>query len=172
MGEALLAALVAVLALAIWLYNRLVAGRNTVLAAWSDIGVQLKRRHDLIPKLVDAVKAYSGYEQGTLTRVTELRAAAAGAARPAEAGKVESELTGALQRLIAVAESYPQLKANEQFLSLMQEISAVEKDIQHARRYYNGAVKQFNVRVESVPSNVVAGMFRFLPAEYFQADIA
>lgn len=174
MGEASLAALVIVpaLALAIWLYNRLVADRNTVLAAWSDIGVQLKRRHDLIPKLVDAVKAYSGYEQSTLTRVTELRAAAATAARPAEAGRVEGELSGALQRLIAVAESYPQLKASGQFLNLMQEISAVEKDIQHARRYYNGAVKQFNVRVESVPSNIVARAFGFLAAEYFQGDAA
>jgi LemA protein len=157
---------------AVWLYNRLVADRNTVLAAWSDIGVQLKRRHDLIPKLVDAVKAYAGYEQGTVIRVTELRAAAAATTQPRDAGAAESRLTAALQSLVAVAEAYPDLKANTQYLELMREISAVEQDIQHARRYYNGAVKQFNVRVESVPSNVVARAFGFAIAEYFETDAA
>lgn len=173
MGDGMLATLVvlaALSALGIWLYNRLVADRNTVLASWSDIGVQLKRRHDLIPKLVDAVKAYAGYEQSTLSRVTELRVVAARTSQPGAAGKVENELSAALRQLVAVAEAYPDLKANQQFLNLMQEISVVEKDIQHARRYYNGAVKQFNVRVESVPGNLVAGLFRFVPAEYFQGD--
>lgn len=154
----------------IWLYNRLVNDRATVLAAWSDIGVQLKRRHDLIPKLVEAVKAYTGYEQSTVARVTELRAAAAQASRPGEAGRLESALGNALHGLIAVAEAYPDLKASEQYLALMRDISAVEKDIQHSRRYYNGAVKRFNVRIESVPSNVVAALFRFVPAEYFDAE--
>ena len=173
MGDGMLATLVvlaALSALGIWLYNRLVADRNTVLASWSDIGVQLKRRHDLIPMLVDAVKAYAGYEQSTLSRVTELRVVAARTSQPGAAGKVENELSAALRQLVAVAEAYPDLKANQQFLNLMQEISVVEKDIQHARRYYNGAVKQFNVRVESVPGNLVAGLFRFVPAEYFQGD--
>ena len=172
MGEWGLVGLALLLGYGIWLFNRLVQERNGVLAAWSDIGVQLKRRHDLIPKLVDAVKTYSGFEQSTLTRVTELRAAASRAAKPAESGRIESELTGALHRLIAVAEAYPELKTSEQFLNLMREISQVEKDIQHARRYYNGAVKLFNVRVESFPSNVVAGLFRFAIAEYFDADAA
>ena len=171
MGEGLTVGLaLLLLGYGIWLFNRLVQERNTTLAAWSDIGVQLKRRHDLIPKLVEAVKTYSAYEQSTLTRVTELRGAAARAEKPAESGRIESELTGALHQLIAVAEAYPDLKTSEQFLSLMREISQVEKDIQHARRYYNGAVKQFNVRVESFPSNAVAGLFRFVPAEYFDAD--
>jgi LemA protein len=161
----------ALLLAGIWLYNRLVHDRNTVLAAWSDIDVQLKRRHDLIPKLVEAVKAYSGYEQSTVARVTELRAAAAQAARPGEAGRLENELTGALHRLIAVAESYPDLKASEQYLALMRDISQVEKDIQHARRYYNGAVKRLNVLIQSVPSNIVAGLFGFTPAEYFDAGL-
>jgi LemA protein len=154
----------------IWLFNRLVSERNTVKQAWSDIGVQLKRRHDLIPKLVEAVKVYSGYEQATLARVTELRTAAQRAARPGEAGPLERALTGALHELIAVAEAYPGLKASESYLALMRDVTAVERDIQHARRYYNGAVKQYNVRVESVPSNAVAAVFRFVPAEYFDAD--
>ena len=170
MGESGWGVLVAVLAYGIWLYNRLVHDRNTVLAAWSDIGVQLKRRHDLIPKLVDAVKAYAGYEQSTVTRLTELRAAAAQAARPADAARVERELTGALHRLIAVAEAYPDLKTSEQYLGLMREISQAEEMIQRARRYYNGTVKRFNVRVQSVPSNVVASLFRFDAAEYFDAE--
>ena len=165
-----LGVLALVLATGIWLYNRLVSDRNTVLAAWSDIGVQLKRRHDLVPKLVDAVKAYAGYEQSTLTRVTELRTAAAAASQPGEAGEIERRLGSAVRDLVAVAESYPDLKANQQYLDLMDEISIVEKDIQHARRYYNGAVKQLNVRIESVPSNLVAWMFGFRQAEFFDAD--
>lgn len=175
MGEmtwAGLAGLAALLAYGVWLYNRLVHDRNTVQAAWSDIGVQLKRRHDLIPKLIDAVKTYSAYEQSTLSRVTELRTTAAQATRPSDSGRAEGELTAALIKLVAVAEAYPDLKSNQQFLNLMQEIAQVEKDIQHSRRYYNGAVKLFNVRVESFPDTLVARAFRFLPAEYFDAGAA
>lgn len=159
--------LAAVLLYGIWLYNRLVQDRNTVLAAWSDIDVQLKRRHDLIPKLVDAVKAYAGYEQATLSQVTELRHVAQAAGGPGAAARAEGALSQALHRLFALQEAYPDLKANEQFLDLQNEISAVEQDIQYARRYYNGAVKALNVRVESFPSNFVASLFRFIQAEYF-----
>lgn len=157
----------ALLIYGIWLFNRLVHDRNTVLAAWSDIDVQLKRRHDLIPKLVDAVKAYAGYEKATLSHVTELRHAASLAKQPGESARVEGLLGQALQGLFALAESYPDLKANTQFLDLQQQISAVEGDIQYARRYYNGAVKALNVQVESFPSNIVADLFRFQQAEYF-----
>ena len=172
MGMSLLAGLAVLLAFGVALYNRLVSDRATTRAAWSDIGVQLKRRHDLIPKLVDAVKAYAAYEQATLSRVTELRVAATRATRPGESAQAEGELGAAMRQLIAVAEKYPELKANEQYLALMQEITAVEQDLQHARRYYNGAVRQYNVRVESVPSNAVAALFRFEPAEYFGNDDA
>jgi LemA protein len=166
----LLAAIIALLLGGIWLYNRLVEVRNTTLAAWSDIDVQLKRRHDLIPKLVDAVKAYAGYEQSTLTRVTELRQAAQLASEPGQASRAEGELTNALHRVFALSEAYPDLKTSEQFLSLQREITQVEQDIQHARRYYNGAVKQQNVRVESFPDNLVARTFGFGLAEYFDWD--
>lgn len=170
MGEIALIVLALLLACGIWLYNRLVHDRNTVLAAWSDIGVQLKRRHDLIPKLVDAVKTYSAYEQSTLSRVTELRTVATQAQQPGDAGRAEGELGRALGKLVAVAEAYPDLKSNQQFLNLMQEISQVEKDIQHSRRYYNGAVKRLNVRVESVPDTFIARGFGFRAAEYFDAE--
>lgn len=159
--------LTALLIYGIWLFNRLVHDRNTVLAAWSDIDVQLKRRHDLIPKLVEAVKAYAGYEKATLSQVTELRHAAKLADRPGESARAEGLLGQALQGLFALAESYPDLKANTQFLDLQHQISTVEGEIQYARRYYNGAVKALNVRVESFPSNIVAGLFRFRQAEYF-----
>lgn len=163
----LLVLLAAVLSYGIWLYNRLVHDRNTVLAAWSDIEVQLKRRHELIPKLIDAVKAYAGYEQATLSQVTELRVAAQAVAAPGRAAMAEGALSQALQRLFALQEAYPDLKANTQFLDLQNEISTVEEAIQYARRYYNGAVKALNVRVESFPSNLVALLFGFHQAEYF-----
>ncbi len=159
--------LIAALAYGIWLFNRLVHERNTVLAAWSDIDVQLKRRHDLIPKLVDAVKAYASYEQATLTQVTELRVAAEVVSGPGATAKAEAALNNALMKIFALGEAYPDLKANTQFLDLQNEISDVEGYIQYARRYYNGAVKALNVRVESFPSNLVAGLFRFRQAEYF-----
>lgn len=159
--------LAGLLAYGIWIYNRLVHDRNTVLAAWSDIEVQLKRRHELIPKLIDAIKAYAAYEQATLTQVTELRTAAAAVHAPGSSARIEGELNQALRRLFALQEAYPDLKANTQFLDLQNEISVVENDIQYARRYYNGAVKALNVRIESFPSNLVAGLFNFVQAEYF-----
>ncbi len=161
----------AVVALLVWgvmLYNRLVRWRNMVLEAWSGIDVQLKRRHSLIPNLVEAVKAYAGYEQSVLERVTGLRTAGSVAERGAE----ESSLSQHIRQLVAVVEAYPELKASDSYLKLMQGLTEVEQHIQYARRYYNGAVRELNVRVQSFPSNLVAALFGFRPAEYFEVELA
>lgn len=163
------------LALGVWgvvLYNLLVQDRNRVLASWSDISVQLKRRHDLIPKLVDAVKQYAGYEQATLEKVVALRDLSEQARAIAQKAEVESQLGGEVHRLIAVSERYPDLKANTQFLELQRDISAVEDHIQYARRYYNGAVRNLNTRIDSFPDLLIARLFRYTHAEYFQLDDA
>ena len=153
------------------LYNRLVRDRNRVDAAWSDIDVQLQRRHDLIPQLVEAVDEYAGYEKATLEAVTTLRAEAMAlkdGASPEELGKKEDELDRGVERLIAVAESYPDLKANENFLNLQRELAETENYLQFARRFYNGSVRYYNTRVESVPSNFVAGLFGFGLRAFYQ----
>ncbi|GJL81015.1 MAG: membrane protein [marine bacterium B5-7] len=162
-----------VAAVAIWaiiIYNRLVRDRTRVLSAWSDIDVQLKRRHDLIPKLVDAVRQYAAYEQATLTTVTELRAEAARTGDVAQLAATEAKINVGLQRLIALAERYPDLKADRNFLDLQQQISVVEDHIQYARRYYNGAVRNLNTRIDSFPDNLVARGFRFHSADYFDPE--
>lgn len=161
----LLALLIAVL------YNRLVRDRNRVDAAWSDIDVQLQRRHDLVPQLVKAVDQYAGYERATLEAVTTLRAEAiklSGERNLGELGQKEEELDKGVQRLIAIAENYPDLKANENFLKLQEELVETENYLQFARRFYNGSVRQFNTRIETVPNNVVAGWFDFAQREFFQ----
>ena len=153
------------------LYNRLVRDRNRVDAAWSDIDVQLQRRHDLIPQLVRAVDQYAGYERATLEAVTGLRAEAidlASRARPRELGRKEAELSDGVEKLIAVAESYPDLKADENFLNLQKELAETENYLQFARRFYNGSVRQLNTRIESVPSNFVASLFGFEPRDFYQ----
>ena len=152
------------------LYNRLVAAHHRVLAAWSDIDVQLKRRHDLIPKLIDAVKQYAGYEQAVLTTVVELRNKSEALTRVTDKAEVETSLGRGIHNLLALAEAYPDLKANQNFLQLQNDITEVEDHIQFARRYYNGAVKKLNVRVESFPSNLVAKVFGFLTADYFDME--
>ena len=159
---------------AILIYNSLVRAAQMVKEAWSGIDVQLKRRADLIPNLVDTVKAYAGHERAALEAVTELRARAQELPRGDVAGRGEAEarLGGALMRLIAVAEAYPDLKANQNFLELQKALSATENEIQYARRYYNGAVRNLNVKVESVPSNIVAASFGFRSAAYFQIEEA
>ena len=167
----LIAALIAVSVLLAVLYNRLVRDRNRVDAAWSDIDVQLQRRHDLIPQLVKAVDQYAGYEQSTLKAVTALRAEAielTGAGDVGRLGEKEEELNLGLQRLIAVAENYPDLKANENFLKLQRDLVETENYLQFARRFYNGSVRQFNTRVETVPNNLIAGWFSFGVREFFQ----
>lgn len=173
-GTIILVLLVIVAIYAILIYNSLVRAYQMVKEAWSGIDVQLKRRADLIPNLVDTVKAYAGHERATLDAVTELRARAQELPRDdvAARGEAEARLGGALVRLIAVAEAYPDLKANQNFLELQKALSATENDIQYARRYYNGAVRALNIKVESVPSNIVAASFGFRAAQYFQIEEA
>lgn len=154
----------------ITIYNKLIRDRNRVLAAWSDIDVQLKRRHDLIPKLVEAVKQYAAYEQATVTAITELRSRSTQLRNVAEIGAVEAQLGSQLGALIAIAEDYPELKANESFLHLQENLTDVENHLQYARRYYNGAVRNLNIRVDSFPDIIVAGLFGFKAAQFFQLD--
>lgn len=167
-----MATILMVLALVIvagaFLYNRLVAGRNQVRTAWSDIDVQLQRRHDLIPRLVTAVDQYAKYERATLEAITELRQEAIRTADIEARGAIEQKLSDGLQRLIALSESYPDLKANENFLKLQGELVETENFLQFARRYYNGSVRDYNTLTETVPSNMVAGLFKFSPKPFFQ----
>ncbi|MFB3923616.1 MAG: LemA family protein [Terriglobia bacterium] len=149
-------------------YNRLVKLRVQGDAAWADIDVQLKRRHDLIPNLVETVKGYAAHERTTFERVTEARARAAAASGPAAAARAEDSLNQALRSLFAVAENYPQLRAAGNFLELQNEISRVEDTIQLARRYYNAVVRDLNTRIAQFPSNLVAGLFNFYTREYFE----
>lgn len=153
---------------AIILYNRLIRGRNRVDTAWSDIDVQLQRRHDLIPNLVTAVDQYADYERATLAAITELRTEAKKTTDVEKRGEVEAQLGAGMQKLIALAESYPDLKANENFLSLQHELAETENFLQFARRYYNGSVRDYNTMTEVVPSNIVASIFNFDSRQFFQ----
>ena len=152
------------------IFNRLVRTRQMANEAWSGIDVQLKRRSDLVPNLVEAVKSYAAHERGVLEEVTQLR----GQVRALPSGDInaraqaEGALSAALGRLIAVAENYPNLKASENFLALQQELAKLETDIEMARRYYNGAVRNQNVLVQSFPSNLIAALFGFTQREYFE----
>lgn len=154
------------------LYNQLVKSTQMVEEGWSGISVQLKRRRDLIPNLLAAVKGYMSHEKGVLEQVTELRARseAAEGSEPAERARVESALSGALVRLFAVMENYPDLKASQNVIDFQDALEDIENQLQMSRRYYNGAVRNLNVLVESFPSNLVAGQFRFRKAEYFELD--
>lgn len=153
-------------------YNRLVRYKNMVLAAWSDISVQLKLRHDLIPKLVEAVQAYSGYERSLLNEITRLRTYSEEGENPSEISGLESELTRRVKGLIAVAEAYPKLKADGQYLQLLHQLTDVENQIQFARRYYNGAVQMLNVRIDSFPDTLIARIFGFRHADFFELENA
>ena len=164
------AVLGAVLVYAIIIYNRLVRDRQMTRAGWSDIGVQLKRRHDLIPKLVDAVSQYARFEQATLEQVTALRSEAVGEHDVTQQGPLEGSISRGLGTIFALQEAYPDLKANQSFLQLQTDISTVEADIQFARRYYNGAVRNLNTRIESFPDLLLARLFDFRPAEYFEFE--
>ncbi len=153
------------------IYNGLVGSRNRVDNSWSQIDVQLKRRYDLIPNLVEAVKDYMAYEQETLAKVTEARTAAmsAGAAGPQAQARAESVLTDTLKSLFAVVESYPDLKANQNVLNLQEELTATENKISFARQFYNDSVLTFNNKIQMFPSNLIAGMFNFTARQYFEA---
>jgi len=164
----LLIVLVAALVAGVLLYNRLVRARNRVDTAWSDIDVQLQRRHDLIPNLVKAVDQYAKYERATLEAITALREEARRATDVERLGEVEEELSAGVQRLIAVAEDYPDLKANQNFLKLQHELAETEDYLQFARRYYNGSVRDYNTKTETVPGNIVAGLFGFRARKFFQ----
>lgn len=155
----------------IFLFNRLVHDRNLVRAGLSDIDVQLQRRHDLVPQLVAAVRGYATHERAVLEEVTALRARAADAMDVAERDRAESELASAIRRLVLLAEAYPVLEASGNFRQLMTELVETEDHLQHARRYYNGAVRRYNTRVQQFPDLLVARPFGFGEAGYFSAEI-
>ena len=159
--------------LLLWLfsqYNGLVRLRNRVEAAWAQIDVQLKRRWDLIPNLVETVKGYAAHERETFERVIAARTAATTATGPAATAQSDNLLTGALRQLFAVAEAYPDLKANTNFLQLQEELTGTEGRIAYARQYYNDAVQKFNTKTQTVPSSIIANMFGFKEKEYFEPE--
>jgi LemA protein len=164
----LLGAIVLFVLWAIFAYNHFVTLVQRAKEAWADIDVQLKRRYDLIPNLVETVKGYAAHEKTTFENVTNARARAMDAGGIAEKGKAENMLTGALKTLFAVAEAYPDLKANQNFLALQSELSDTENKIQAARRFYNGNVRDLSTALQSFPGNVIAGFFHFEPKEYFE----
>jgi LemA protein len=166
-----LAVLAGLLGWAAWTYNRLVRARALVAEAWSGIDVQLRRRRDLVPALVEVVRAYGRHERETLEAVTALRAGAPPAGAGARATE-ETRLTRSLRQLLATAEAYPELRASEQFLGLQARLTEVEDHLQLARRYYNGTVRELNILVEAVPSALVAGPLGFRPAEFFEIELA
>jgi LemA protein len=159
-----------VLLWAIVAFNLLVRDKNRVSAAWSDIDVQLKRRHDLLEKLVESVKQYQAYERAVMENVTALRTHAESTGNVAEKAKLETEIGKHIRQLVLVAENYPELKASANFLNLQQNISDVESHIQFARRYYNGAVRNLNTRIDSFPDMLIARLFRFKYRDYFDLD--
>lgn len=169
-GFIFLAILIIVAVWAMSIYNRLIKGRNLVDEGWSNIDVQLKQRANLIPNLVNTVKGYVTHEKDLLTQVTQLRNQSLNASSVAEQGQAESALTQTLGRLFAVAEAYPDLKANQQFLDVQQQLSQLEEKIQMARRYYNGTVRSQNILIESFPSNIIAGKFQFTKNDFFELE--
>ena len=171
-GWAIVALIIAVPLFGVVLYNRLVGLRNQVKNAWRQIDVQLKRRHDLIPNLVEVVKDYMSYEHETLEKVIQARSQAVSAGSPEEAIAAEGILSGALGKLFALMENYPDLKANENVSRLMEELSATENKISFSRQFYNDSVMALNNAVEAFPSNIVAGMFGFHQATYFEVPEA
>jgi len=156
----------------VFAYNGVIRLRNRVDSSWSQIGVQLERRHDLIPNLVETVKGYAAHERQTLEEVVQARNSAVQAqqAGPAQQAQAENVLTGALRQLFALSENYPDLKANQNFLNLQEELTATEDRISYARQFYNDSVQKFDTKIQTFPTNLIAGMFNFQPREYFQAE--
>lgn len=157
---------------AIWIYNRLVRDRNQVQAAWSDIDVQLKRRHELVPRLVNCVKTYADYEKATLVAVTELRSQSIAASHLPQKAALEDAMEAGLHKLVVIAEDYPELKADQNFRQLQAELVDTEDQIQYARRFYNGAVRIFNTRIQSFPHVLLSRPLRFVEAEFFEIENA
>lgn len=157
---------------AIVVYNRLVRDRQRVKTAWSDIDVQLKRRYDLIPKLVAAVEQYASYERSTLETLIELRSRTGQVSDVGERGAIESQIGGGLRSLMGLVEAYPELKADQSFLQLQGELTEVENHIQYARRFYNGSVRNLNTRIGSFPDLLLARVFNFIPQAFFELDDA
>ena len=165
--------IIVVVLLALWIifgYNRFITLVNRAKEAWSDIDVQLKRRYDLIPNLVNTVKGYAAHESSAFEKVTQARAAAMGAGNLADKSQAELGLTGALKSLFAIAEAYPDLKANTNFLQLQGELSDTENKIQASRRFYNSTVQDLNTSVEQFPNNLIAGFFKFEKLEFFELE--
>lgn len=152
------------------IYNRLVKLRTLVEEAWSGISVQLKKRHDLIPNLVETVKGYATHEKETFEQVTQARAGAMNASGVKSQEVAENKLNTALMNLLAVAEQYPDLKANAQFMQLQNQLSVIESDIEKSRRYYNGTVREKNIVIDTFPSNIIAGMFHFTKSPFFELE--
>ena len=152
------------------MYNGLVRLRNRIDNAWSQIDVQLQRRHDLVPNLVETVKGYAAHERETLEAVVNARNVAVQAQGPAAQGQAENMLTGALRQLFALSEAYPDLKANQNFLSLQEELTTTEDRVAYARQFYNDSVLKYNNKIQTIPSNVIAGMFNFQEREYFEGE--
>ena len=166
----ILGVIVIVVLAAIAIYNKLVRLRNTVKTSWSDIDVQCKKRYDLVPNLVETVKGYASHERTVFEKVTQARSMAMQATTPAEMAKAENMIRETLKSLFAVAEAYPELKANANFLQLQSQLQELENNIEYARRYYNSVVRDFNIMIESFPSNIIASFFTFKQAELFQLE--
>ena len=171
-GYILLGVVVVLLLGAVTIYNKLVTNKNMVAEGWSGIDVQLKRRNDLIPNLIESVKGYMGHERGVLDQVTELRTKSQAAQGVADQAKVEGAMGAALANLFAVAENYPDLKASQNFMELQKSLADIEDQVQLARRYYNGAARNFNILIQSFPSNLMASAFHFTTVEYFEIEDA
>lgn len=173
MNTILIAGLALAGVLVLWvilIFNGLIRLKNRVEEAWSDIDVQLKRRYDLIPNLIEAVKGYVKQEKEVLESVTEARTRAMGASDPKDQIKAEGELSGTLKSLFAVSENYPDLKSNQNFLELQTELSDTENKIQAARRFYNGNVRDFNTKIQTFPNNLIAGTLNFKERDFFEAE--
>jgi LemA protein len=169
-GLVILGIFLAVIVFAIAIYNKLIRLRNTVKSSWSDIDVHLKKRYDLVPNLVETVKGYASHEKNVFENVTKARSLAMSAATPADKAKAENMLTGTLKSLFALAEAYPELKANANFMQLQTQMQALEDNIENARRYYNAVVRDFNIVIESFPSNIIASSFGFRQEEFFELE--
>jgi LemA protein len=160
----------AVIIFGVAIYNRLIRLRNTVKSSWSDIDVQLKKRYDLVPNLVETVKGYASHEKTVFENVTKARSMAMQASTPADKAKAENFLRDTLKSLFALAEAYPELKANANFMQLQSQLKELEDNIENARRYFNAVVRDFNILIESFPSNIIAGSFGFKQEEFFELE--